>query len=58
MISLIESEFTSFESIEQIHLTVYAAATAVCRILNLKFPSNQLKNTQIQNSETRIEKKT
>jgi hypothetical protein len=43
MNSFIESEFNSFESIEQIHLTVYAAATAVCRVLNLKFPSNHLK---------------
>jgi hypothetical protein len=39
-------EFIS--SIEQIHLTGHAAATAVCRILNLKFPLNQLKNKQIQ----------
>jgi hypothetical protein len=43
MNSFIESEFNSFESIEQIHLTVYATATAVCLVLNLKFPSNQLK---------------
>jgi hypothetical protein len=50
MNSFIESEFISFESIEQIHLTVYAAATAVCRILNLKFPLNQLEKHKCRNS--------
>jgi hypothetical protein len=45
MNTLLESKYISFESIEQIYLTVYAAATAVCTILKLKFPSNQLKYT-------------
>jgi hypothetical protein len=62
MNTLLESKHISFESIEQIHLTVYAAATAVCRILKLKFPSNQVKHrTDIQTHKpewkTRLESK-
>jgi hypothetical protein len=37
MNKFLDKEYAKYDSLEHIHLTVYAAATAVCRILNIKF---------------------